>query len=163
MRRVPSSTYRLQLNAGFTFEDAARVAGYLKALGISHVYSSPYLQAAPGSMHGYDVVDHQKLNEELGGEEGHKAFCRRLSEPGRGTVVGGTYSKMARPANMPRGLTSTGSQPKSSFKTRCSFPFLVINMEERWQPGKSGSTTMIRLFAFTTWIIHFRCRRSRWR
>jgi (1->4)-alpha-D-glucan 1-alpha-D-glucosylmutase len=87
MRRVPSSTYRLQLNAGFTFEDAARVAGYLKALGISHVYSSPYLQAAPGSMHGYDVVDHQKLNEELGGEEGHKAFCRRLSELGMGQVL----------------------------------------------------------------------------
>ena len=87
MGRVPSSTYRLQLHANFTFEDAARVAPYLNALGISHVYSSPYLQAAPGSMHGYDVVDHQKVNEEIGGEEGHKRLCQCLNELGLGQVL----------------------------------------------------------------------------
>jgi (1->4)-alpha-D-glucan 1-alpha-D-glucosylmutase len=87
MPRLPSSTYRLQLNAGFTFRDAAKVADYLKELGISHVYASPYLQAAPGSMHGYDVVDHQRVNEELGGEEAHQEFCRRLGELGMGQVL----------------------------------------------------------------------------
>lgn len=87
MPRVPSSTYRLQLHAGFTFEDAAKVAPYLKELGISHIYSSPYLQAAPGSMHGYDVVDHQKVNEELGGESGHDKFCAHLRELGLGQVL----------------------------------------------------------------------------
>ena len=87
MPRLPLSTYRLQLNAAFTFRDAAQVAVYLKELGISHVYSSPYLQAAPGSMHGYDVVDHQRVNEELGGEQGHQDFCRRLSELGMGQVL----------------------------------------------------------------------------
>jgi (1->4)-alpha-D-glucan 1-alpha-D-glucosylmutase len=87
MLRVPSSTYRLQLHAGFTFEDAAGVAAYLRDLGISHVYCSPYLQAAPGSMHGYDVVDHQRVNEELGGEEGHQKFCARLLELGLGQVL----------------------------------------------------------------------------
>jgi (1->4)-alpha-D-glucan 1-alpha-D-glucosylmutase len=87
MRRIPSSTYRLQLHAGFTFEDAAKAADYLKALGVSHVYSSPYLQAAPGSMHGYDVVDHQRLNEELGGENGHRGFCQRLKKLGLGQVL----------------------------------------------------------------------------
>jgi (1->4)-alpha-D-glucan 1-alpha-D-glucosylmutase len=87
MRRIPQSTYRLQLNAKFTFDDAAAVAGYLKDLGITHVYSSPYLQAAPGSMHGYDVVDHQRINEELGGEEAHERFCRHLSELGLGQVL----------------------------------------------------------------------------
>jgi (1->4)-alpha-D-glucan 1-alpha-D-glucosylmutase len=87
MPRVPSSTYRLQLHAGFTFEDAAGVLAYLKDLGISHVYCSPYLQAAPGSMHGYDVVDHQRVNEELGGETGHQRFCARLSELGLGQVL----------------------------------------------------------------------------
>lgn len=87
MRRIPLSTYRLQLNAKFTFEDAGRIAPYLKNLGISHVYSSPYLQAAPGSMHGYDVVDHQSVNEELGGEEAHKEFCRRLGELKLGQVL----------------------------------------------------------------------------
>jgi (1->4)-alpha-D-glucan 1-alpha-D-glucosylmutase len=87
MPRIPASTYRLQLNAGFTFKDAASIAKYLKELGISHLYCSPYLQAAPGSMHGYDVVDHQRVNEELGGEEGHKEFCRRLDELGMGQVL----------------------------------------------------------------------------
>ena len=53
---VPSSTYRLQLHKSFTFDDAAHIADYLRDLGISHIYSSPYLQAAPGSMHGYDEI-----------------------------------------------------------------------------------------------------------
>jgi (1->4)-alpha-D-glucan 1-alpha-D-glucosylmutase len=87
MVRIPGSTYRLQLHKGFTFDDAAAIADYLKALGISHVYSSPYLQAAPNSMHGYDVVDHRKVNEELGGEAGHDRFCRRLGEVGLGQVL----------------------------------------------------------------------------
>ena len=87
MPEIPSSTYRLQLNAGFTFHDAAGVAAYLKELGISHVYCSPYLQAAPGSMHGYDVIDHQRVNEELGGEQGHLEFCRTLGELGMGQVL----------------------------------------------------------------------------
>jgi (1->4)-alpha-D-glucan 1-alpha-D-glucosylmutase len=87
MRRIPASTYRLQLHKDFTFDDAAKAAAYLKALGVSHVYCSPYLQAAHGSMHGYDVVDHEKVNEELGGEDGHKRFCRRLEELGLGQVL----------------------------------------------------------------------------
>src|SRR5215813_12087181 len=87
MLRVPISTYRLQLHREFTFEDAAAVAGYLRELGISHVYCSPYLQAAPGSMHGYDVVSHQSVNAELGGAEGHERFSSRLIELGMGQVL----------------------------------------------------------------------------
>lgn len=87
MTRIPSATYRLQLNSGFTFRDAAEIAAYLKELGISHAYCSPYLQAAPGSMHGYDVVDHQRVNSELGGEEGHQEFCRRLAQLEMGQVL----------------------------------------------------------------------------
>jgi len=87
MPQVPSSTYRLQLHAGFNFDDAAGVADYLRALGISHVYCSPYLQAVPGSTHGYDVVDPAKPNEELGGEEGHARFCLRLKELELGQVL----------------------------------------------------------------------------
>src|ERR1700756_2839038 len=85
--RTPRSTYRLQLNKDFTFDDAAGIADYLHALGVSHVYCSPYLQAAPGSMHGYDVVSHQRVNEELGGAEGHKRLCARLGELGLGQVL----------------------------------------------------------------------------
>jgi (1->4)-alpha-D-glucan 1-alpha-D-glucosylmutase len=77
----------LQLNYAFTFDAAAAIADYLKALGISHVYSSPYLQAAPKSMHGYDVVDHRKVNDEIGGQSGHERFCKRLGEVGLGQVL----------------------------------------------------------------------------
>jgi (1->4)-alpha-D-glucan 1-alpha-D-glucosylmutase len=84
---IPTATYRLQLHKGFTFDDAAAIADYLWALGVSHVYSSPYLQAAPGSMHGYDVVDHQRVNEELGGAEAHARFHNALGENGLGQVL----------------------------------------------------------------------------
>jgi len=87
MTRTPNATYRLQLHKDFTFDDASGVADYLYQLGISHVYCSPYLQAAPGSMHGYDVVDHRKVNTELGGEEAHRRFCARLKEIGLGQVL----------------------------------------------------------------------------
>ena len=87
MPRTPRSTYRLQLHKGFTFYDAAAIAPYLRELGVSHVYSSPYLQAAPGSLHGYDIVDHQRVNAELGGEEGHEHFCARLGKLGLGQVL----------------------------------------------------------------------------
>ncbi|MBV9085745.1 MAG: malto-oligosyltrehalose synthase, partial [Acidobacteriaceae bacterium] len=75
------------MHAGFGFDDAAAIADYLVQLGISHVYSSPYLQAAPGSKHGYDVVDHHKLNEELGGAEAHDRFSKRLAACGLGQVL----------------------------------------------------------------------------
>ncbi len=87
MLRIPSSTYRLQLHKDFTFDDAAGIADYLRALGISHVYCSPYLQAAPGSTHGYDVVSHQRVNEELGGAAGHERFCKKLGEAKLGQVL----------------------------------------------------------------------------
>ncbi|WP_317889929.1 malto-oligosyltrehalose synthase [Terriglobus tenax] len=81
------STYRLQLHAGFDFDHASAIADYLRDLGISHIYCSPYLQAAPGSMHGYDVVDHRKVNEELGGLEGHGRLRWRLGELGLGQIL----------------------------------------------------------------------------
>ena len=87
MPRIPTSTYRLQLHSGFKFQDAAAIATYLADLGISHVYSSPYLQAATGSMHGYDVVDHQHVNEELGGATAHEAFSLKLGACNLGQVL----------------------------------------------------------------------------
>ncbi|SNT22066.1 maltooligosyl trehalose synthase [Granulicella rosea] len=85
--KTPRSTYRLQLHKDFTFDDAARIADYLRELGVSHVYCSPYLQAAPGSTHGYDVVDHRKVNEELGGKPAHERFCQRLAQLKLGQVL----------------------------------------------------------------------------
>jgi (1->4)-alpha-D-glucan 1-alpha-D-glucosylmutase len=86
-RSAPASTYRLQFHKGFTFDDASAIAPYLWELGVSHVYSSPYLQAAAGSMHGYDVVDHTRVNDELGGVEAHENFSRILGENGLGQVL----------------------------------------------------------------------------
>src|SRR5437879_10821767 len=81
---VPRSTYRLQLHAGFGLDAAAGIVDYLCELGISHVYCSPYLQAAPGSTHGYDVVDYHRVSVELGGEEARARLCAKLTECGMG-------------------------------------------------------------------------------
>jgi (1->4)-alpha-D-glucan 1-alpha-D-glucosylmutase len=87
MGRVPTATYRLQLHSEFGFEAAAAIADYLHELGISHVYSSPYLQAAPGSKHGYDIVDPHRVNEELGGAAAHDHFCKELGRHEMGQVL----------------------------------------------------------------------------
>jgi (1->4)-alpha-D-glucan 1-alpha-D-glucosylmutase len=83
----PSSTYRLQVHAGFTLDDATEVLDYLAELGISHAYLSPYLQAANGSTHGYDPVDPSSVNVELGGKAAHQRFCARLEELGLGQIL----------------------------------------------------------------------------
>jgi (1->4)-alpha-D-glucan 1-alpha-D-glucosylmutase len=72
---IPRATYRLQFHAHFGFDDAAALAPYLAQLGVSHLYASPYLRARPGSLHGYDIVDHSQLNPELGDD----ASFRRMS------------------------------------------------------------------------------------
>ncbi|MFO8004687.1 malto-oligosyltrehalose synthase [Thioalkalivibrio sp.] len=87
MPAEPLATYRLQLHPGFTLDDAAGVVPYLAALGISHVYLSPFLQAVQGSTHGYDVVDPFRVNRELGGEEARQRLCARLEEAGMGQVL----------------------------------------------------------------------------
>src|SRR6187402_594776 len=87
MPRTPLSTYRLQIHAGFDFSAATAMADYLRDLGITHMYSSPYLQAQNGSMHGYDVVDHHTVNQELGGREQHERLCNRLKELGLGQIL----------------------------------------------------------------------------
>lgn len=94
-RVIPRATYRLQLNPAFPFAAAAQVAPYLARLGVSHVYSSPYLQAAPGSTHGYDVVDPRAVNRELGGEAGHAALCAALGQAGLGQVLDVVPNHMA--------------------------------------------------------------------
>jgi len=84
---TPGSTYRLQLRPEFTFADAADLVDYLTDLGVSHLYASPVLQAAPGSTHGYDVVDHSHANDELGGDAGLVALSDRLRSAGLGMLV----------------------------------------------------------------------------
>jgi (1->4)-alpha-D-glucan 1-alpha-D-glucosylmutase len=84
---VPIATYRLQLSAHFGFDAAAELVPYLKALGISHLYASPFLKARPGSQHGYDIVDHNALNPELGGEAAFARLSEALTRADLGMIL----------------------------------------------------------------------------
>ncbi|WP_410588913.1 malto-oligosyltrehalose synthase [Amycolatopsis sp. lyj-23] len=84
---VPESTYRVQLRPEFIFADAAGIAGYLRDLGIGALYASPVLDAAPGSTHGYDVVDPTRARPALGGEGARQELAALLKELGLGLVV----------------------------------------------------------------------------
>jgi (1->4)-alpha-D-glucan 1-alpha-D-glucosylmutase len=87
MYRVPRATYRLQFNAGFTFADAQKIAPYLAELGISDVYASPILRARKGSTHGYDVVDANSLNPELGSDDDFNKLHEELQRQGLGLLL----------------------------------------------------------------------------
>ena len=94
---APASTYRLQLRDSFGFGQAAEQAGYLAALGVTHVYLSPILQANPGSPHGYDVVDHSRVSTDLGGEPAFREMAEEFHRHGLGVVVDIVPNHMARP------------------------------------------------------------------
>jgi (1->4)-alpha-D-glucan 1-alpha-D-glucosylmutase len=83
----PSGTYRVQVRPDFPLKATAELADYLADLGVSHLYTAPLLTAAPGSEHGYDVVDHSKVNPELGGEDGRRQLVAALNAAGLGLVV----------------------------------------------------------------------------
>jgi (1->4)-alpha-D-glucan 1-alpha-D-glucosylmutase len=84
---APLSTYRVQVRPGFGLVATAGLAGYLRALGASHLYTAPLLAATPGSEHGYDVVDHRHVDPGRGGEGGRLALVAALREAGLGLVV----------------------------------------------------------------------------
>ena len=84
---IPRATYRVQLNASFTFKDATAIIPYLATLGISHVYCSPYFRARAGSTHGYDVVDHNSFNPEIGDRSDFERFVAELRAHGMGHVL----------------------------------------------------------------------------
>ena len=84
---VPRATYRVQLHKDFNFEQARAAVPYLHALGISHLYTSPYLKASAGSTHGYDMVDPSQVNPEIGTPEQHEALCAALAAHGMGHLL----------------------------------------------------------------------------
>ncbi|MBF0608965.1 MAG: malto-oligosyltrehalose synthase [Candidatus Magnetobacterium sp. LHC-1] len=84
---IPDSTYRLQLNGGFRFTDAARIVHYLHTLGISDIYCSPYLRAKQGSTHGYDIIDHTSINDELGDMQDYDGLISELKRHGMGQIL----------------------------------------------------------------------------
>ena len=102
MSALRRCTYRVQLRPGFGLAAAAEIAPYLARLGVSHLYTSPYLAAAPGSTHGYDVVDHGRVNAELGGDPGHEELRGRLRGAGLAQLIDVVPNHMAigRPENV---------------------------------------------------------------
>jgi (1->4)-alpha-D-glucan 1-alpha-D-glucosylmutase len=84
---IPIATYRLQLTADFDFDAAAATVPYLKALGISHLYASPFMKARKGSSHGYDIIDHAKFNPELGGDAGFERLSHALKRHDLGLIL----------------------------------------------------------------------------
>src|SRR5690606_12322286 len=76
------ATYRLQFRNGMTFDRAVEIVPYLKKLGVSHLYASPLFAATKGSTHGYDVIDHNRFDPDLGGEEGFARLSEALRSAG---------------------------------------------------------------------------------
>lgn len=85
--RIPLATYRVQFNRNFRFTDAVKVIPYLKELGITDLYASPYFAARPGSLHGYDITDHGRINPEIGTREEYDLFVRTLQEHDMGQIL----------------------------------------------------------------------------
>lgn len=85
--RIPLATYRLQFNAHFRFCDARAIVSYLRTLGISDLYASPYFKASPGSLHGYDILDQNSLNPEIGSEDEYNALIDELQRCDMGQIL----------------------------------------------------------------------------
>src|SRR6266849_10764800 len=115
MYRVPRATYRLQLNAAFTFNDAKRIAPYLAELGISDLYLSPILKARKGSTHGYDVVDAVTLNPELGTEEDFASLHEELQRRDLGVLLDIVPNHMAASAENAWWMSVLENGPHSRF------------------------------------------------
>lgn len=96
--RTPRSTYRLQLGPELKFSDAASIADYLADLGVTHAYLSPVLSSAPGSTHGYDVIDPTTINPELGGPRGFNTLVKALRAHRVGVVLDIVPNHLAAPA-----------------------------------------------------------------
>ncbi len=83
----PVATYRIQLTPSFGFADTVGILDHLVALGVSHLYLSPITEAVPGSLHGYDVIDHTRVRAEFGGDDGLTALLDAAGERGLGVII----------------------------------------------------------------------------
>ncbi|MEO5717076.1 MAG: malto-oligosyltrehalose synthase [Chthoniobacterales bacterium] len=127
--RIPSSTYRLQFNREFTFAQARAIVPYLHELGISDCYASPYFQARAESLHGYDITDHNKLNDAIGSRAEYDSWVADLHARGMGQVLDFVPNHMgiAEPTNV-WWADVLENGPSSEFA-----PYFDID----WQPLKS--------------------------
>jgi (1->4)-alpha-D-glucan 1-alpha-D-glucosylmutase len=99
--KTPSATYRVQFHRNFRFVDARDLVPYLRELGISDLYASPRFRARRGSSHGYDVVDPQRVNSELGTEREFEELVARLKDYRMGLLLDIVPNHMAASAENP--------------------------------------------------------------
>src|SRR3989442_4695512 len=127
--RSPISTYRLQFNRWFTFAQAREIVSYLYALGVSDAYASPYFQARPDSLHGYDITDHNKLNVAIGSREEYDSWIAELHAHSMGQVLDfvPNHVGIAEPLNQ-WWMDVLGNGPSSRYA-----PYFDID----WHPLKS--------------------------
>ncbi len=135
--RIPTATYRVQMHKGFTFNQAREIVPYLAALGISDLYTSPFFQASPGSTHGYDIVDHNHLNPEIGTPEEFDALVAELKKHGLGLLTDFVPNHMgvADPTN--QWWTDVLENGPSSLAAPC--------FDIDWHPLKSGLENRVLL------------------
>ena len=84
---APIATYRIQLTPSFGFAETVGILDHLVGLGVSHLYLSPIAEAVPGSLHGYDVVDHTRIRADFGGEDGLTALLDAADVQGLGVII----------------------------------------------------------------------------
>ncbi len=133
-RRVtPGATYRFQFNKSFTLKDAIVLVPYLSDLGITHLYASPILKARPGSMHGYDVVDHGELNPEVGTEEEFASLASALRERGMGLILDAVPNHMCIGGDNPWWTDVLEHGPSSPYAE-----YFDIAWYDSPRPGMSG-------------------------
>jgi (1->4)-alpha-D-glucan 1-alpha-D-glucosylmutase len=125
--RRPLSTYRLQLTPAFGFTDAAALVPYLAELGITDVYISPPFAASPGSTHGYDVVDHNVVRDELGGAAGYDTLCAAIAQAGMGQLVDFVPNHMGIGPHNPWWIDVLENGPSSAYS-----PYFDVD----WKPLK---------------------------
>src|SRR5215470_10927565 len=125
--KIPISTYRLQFSRDFRFSDALRIIDYLHELGISDLYASPILKARAGSTHGYDVIDPNQLNPELGTEQEFDELCRALQARDMGLILDIVPNHMAASMDNPWWFDVLEKGEESLYS-----PFFDVN----WQSKK---------------------------
>jgi len=123
------ATYRLQLRRELGFNEVRRWLSYFRALGVSHLYLSPILQAAPGSTHGYDVVDPTTVNAELGGNDAFRALSEEVHRAGLGQIVDIVPNHMAVGPQNPWWWDVLENGPSSYFAA--TFDLVWESTEER--------------------------------
>lgn len=135
--RIPTATYRVQMHKGFTFQQAREIVPYLAKLGISDLYTSPFFQASPGSTHGYDIVDHNHLNPEIGTTEDFDALVAELKKHNMGLVADFVPNHMGIADTTNRWWMDVLENGPSSLAAAC--------FDIDWHPLKSGLENRVLL------------------